>query len=193
MALGAYNVKKSLKEMYSLVESFPSCRVLPWGLCIGASKVDLYATFISKDPKILNNYAFEHIRNKEGISKSKLNQIIKFQLQTCEKSKYIKILEWFDDIEYLLPRIVNYDKGVVIPSLRWWSGEAGHAIVITKFNDKEVSYNNPNNSDLDKSFEKESNIYNPMSKKDFMKRWLDKEFGCQLLIISDNDLKLKVD
>lgn len=178
MALGYFGIKKSMVEIYELVYSLGDVHyTLPWGMCIGASSVGLRATFISKNPKLLNDSSYNDIVQETRLAVQDIRQIVTEQLEKCHNSENISLIPWEDRFKELPEKIVLAKVGVVIPTV-WW-GVQPHNIVLTDFRSDKVFYHNPNTA-----------ANRNMSIKEFHKKWFYKDTDNDLLIISKEEIDL---
>lgn len=174
MALAYFGIYKNIEEVYAMTESLGENHyTLPWGMCIGAAKAGLTATFISKNPDDLLENSYEDISKITGLNSKTVQKKIKEQIVECNQQAYISLIPWKISFKHLPYFIVSDNIGVVIPTV-WW-GEQPHNIVLTEFRTDlgKVFYHDPN-----------STANCEMTINDLHENWIHKYTDNDLLIIS---------
>jgi len=185
MALDYFGIHKNITEVNNLCEALGDVHYsLPWGICLGAAKVGLYSTFISKNPWELLQSSREDIANMTNISIDEVKRIERNQVNRCKENELIKLLDWNDQFRNLPKRLVRGEKGIVIPTV-WW-GRQPHNIVLVNYMDpgiegfESVYYHDPNGDDT----------LPTMPENEFFGKWLDPRTDNDLLVISRNKIEI---
>lgn len=182
MALAYYGLRIELDHVYQIAHSMGACHyTIPWGMCLGAAEMGLYAIFVSRSPNVLLQMYIDRIAAIANMPIEQVGSEVECELAECRANDKITLVEWEEPFSSVPGNIVAVEAGVVIPTV-WWGDVDAHNIVLTHFDAHHVSYHDPNFP---------TGRDQRMSADDFFQMWHHENTDNDLLIISRNELNLQ--